>query len=51
MSRVVRMLPVTDEKLRYSRWFLAAGWDLEDVAGLFDVSADSLALAVERQAA
>lgn len=50
-ARVIRMMPVTATKLRYARWFLAAGWDLEETAFLFDVGADALADAVQPEAA
>lgn len=44
-SSSVRMREVTGRRLRYCKRFLEANWPLEDVAWLFDVSPDALALA------
>lgn len=46
-SAVQRLKPMTAAKLRFSRWFVAAGWDVEEVAELFDVHEDALADALE----
>jgi len=44
---VVRLRPVTARVARYAAWFLAAEWDLDEVAGLFNVGATALADALE----
>lgn len=46
-SAVQRLKPMTAAKLRFGRWFVAAGWEIEDVAELFDVHEDALADALE----
>ena len=46
-SAVQRLKPMTATKLRFARWFVAAGWDAEEVAELFDVHEDALADALE----
>jgi len=43
-ATAVRMKPLTGRKLRFCRRFLNAGWDLDEVAYLFDVSPDALAI-------
>jgi tryptophan synthase alpha subunit len=44
---VRRLRPMTAKKLRFARWFVAAGWDVEEVADLFDVHDDAMADALE----
>lgn len=44
---IEQLKPVTPRVARWTWWFVAAGWDLEEVAGLFDRDADALAQAVE----
>lgn len=46
-SAIQRLKPMTAAKLRFGRWFVAAGWEIEDVAELFDVHEDALADALE----
>lgn len=46
-SAVQRLKPMNAAKLRFGRWFVAAGWEIEDVAELFDVHEDALADALE----
>ena len=46
-TAVRRLKPMTAAKLRFGRWFVTAGWDLEEVAELFDVHEDALADALE----
>ncbi len=43
---VEQLSPVRANVLRYCRWFLAARWSLEDVAGLFDLDPIHLAEAL-----
>lgn len=40
--RVERVKPVTDRIAGWAWWFVAAGWSLEETAGLFDVDAEAL---------
>lgn len=44
---VRRLRPMTAKKLRFARWFVAAGWDVEEVADLFDAHDDAMADALE----
>lgn len=46
-SAVQRLKPMNAAKLRFGRWFVAAGWEIEDVAELFHVHEDALADALE----
>ncbi|QFU30296.1 hypothetical protein [Brevundimonas sp. Bb-A] len=46
-AAVQRLKPMTSARLRYCGWFVAAGWDLHEVADLFDVHEDALADALE----
>ena len=43
-ATTIRLKELTPRKLRYCKRFLAADWPLEDVAELFDVSPDALAI-------
>ncbi|MBI1408150.1 MAG: hypothetical protein GC145_18715 [Caulobacter sp.] len=47
----LRLKPVEGRRLRFCKRFLAANWPLEEVAYLFDVSADALAIATRGYAA
>lgn len=38
---------MTAPRLRFARWFVQAGWAIEEVADLFDVHEDALADALE----
>jgi hypothetical protein len=44
---VQRLRPMTAPRLRFARWFVQAGWAIEEVADLFDVHEDALAAALE----
>lgn len=44
---IIRLRPVTARVARYAAWFLAAEWELDEVAGLFNVGATALADALE----
>ena len=33
-------------KIRYARWFLAAGWNLAEIAWLFDLDVEELGVAI-----
>lgn len=44
---VVRLRAVTQRTIRFSRWFLAADWPLDEVADLFSVNPTALADALE----
>lgn len=46
-AAVQRLKPMTSARLRYCGWFVAAGWELHEVADLFDVHEDALADALE----
>ncbi|NBB17017.1 hypothetical protein GVN21_16750 [Caulobacter sp. SLTY] len=50
-ATTVRLKELTPRKLRYCRRFLNAGWALDEVADLFDVSADALAIQARGYAA
>jgi len=38
---------MTAARLRFARWFVQAGWAIEEVADLFDAHPDALADALE----
>jgi len=42
MSALTRIRPVSPRVKRWAGWFVAAGWDLDEVAALFSVSAYDL---------
>ncbi|WP_201463693.1 hypothetical protein [Brevundimonas aurantiaca] len=44
---VQRLRPMTAARLRFARWFVQAGWAIEEVADLFDAHPDALADALE----
>lgn len=46
-SAVQRLRPMTAARLRFARWFVEAGWEIEEVAHLFDAHEDALADALE----
>ncbi len=43
----VRLRAVTERTIRFARWFLAADWDFDEVADLFNVNPTALADALE----
>jgi|GEM_PF-3495364 len=45
--KVTRLKPVSADIARWSGWFVAADWDVEEVADLFNVHPDGLADALE----
>ena len=45
-SGVERLRPLTHARLRFCRWFLAAGWPVQEVASLFDLDVERLAEAL-----
>lgn len=50
-DRMARITPLTGRKLRYVRRFMAAGWDVDEVADLFSVDPAAVADACRRAAA
>lgn len=41
-ASAVRLKRLTEKVVRWAGWFFAAGWDLYDIADLFDVDHDAL---------